>query len=163
MPTAADHVYDFHKVFGHPIASRPEFRDADYTKMRLALIEEEFKELQEAVRIMSIVGVADALGDLVYVIYGMAISMGIPLDEIVEEIHFSNMTKLDRDGKPIYREDGKVLKGPNYRPPRLGPILMWHERSYQLMMNFNTDKNVKKEAAISDGLSEATERDPQTP
>ena len=70
-----------------------------------------------------LVGAADALGDLEYVVNGAAIGMGIPLPEVVEEIHRSNMTKLGADGKPIYRADGKILKGPDYEPPRIRDLL----------------------------------------
>lgn len=69
--------------------------------------------------------VADALGDLVYVIYGFALEMGYDLRKVVQEIHGSNMTKLGEDGKPIYREDGKVLKGPNYMKPNIAAALGW--------------------------------------
>ncbi len=71
--------------------------------------------------------VADALGDLVYVIYGMALEMGYDLREVIQEIHGSNMTKLGEDGKPIYREDGKVLKGPNYMKPNIPAALGWEK------------------------------------
>ena len=71
--------------------------------------------------------VADALGDLVYVIYGMALEMGYDLRDVIQEIHGSNMTKLGEDGKPIYREDGKVLKGPNYMKPNISAALGWED------------------------------------
>lgn len=73
------------------------------------------------------VDVADALGDLVYVIYGMALEMGYDLRAVIQEIHGSNMTKLGEDGQPIYREDGKVLKGPNYMQPNIPAALGWEE------------------------------------
>jgi len=71
--------------------------------------------------------VADALGDLVYVIYGLALEMGYDLRDVIREIHASNMTKLGEDGKPIYREDGKVLKGPNYMKPNIPAALKWED------------------------------------
>lgn len=71
--------------------------------------------------------VADALGDLVYVIYGFALELGYNLDNVIDEIHASNLTKLGEDGKPIYREDGKVLKGPNYVKPNIPAALGWEE------------------------------------
>jgi predicted HAD superfamily Cof-like phosphohydrolase len=71
----------------------------------------------------NVVAAADALGDLEYVVNGMALGMGIPLPEVVAEIHRSNMTKLGEDGKPIYREDGKILKGPGYEEPQLLKVL----------------------------------------
>lgn len=74
-------------------------------------------------RLPNIVRMADGLGDIVYVCYGMALEMGIDLDAVIAEIHRSNMSKLDDDGLPIYREDGKVLKGPNYTPPNIARVL----------------------------------------
>jgi len=133
-----DLVREFHEKFGHPIADEPTTLDEGYELMRLELIREELVELYEAcgydaseiekakvVRVegTDIVAVADALGDLEYVVNGMAVSSGIPLPAIVSEIHRSNMTKLGEDGKPIYREDGKVLKGPGYEEPQLQAVL----------------------------------------
>jgi predicted HAD superfamily Cof-like phosphohydrolase len=98
--------------------------DVPERKLRFDLIEEEFNELREALEADDIVEVADALGDIAYVVYGAAKTFGIPLDEVVDEIHRSNMSKLGEDGKPIYREsDRKVLKGENYFPPNIKAIL----------------------------------------
>lgn len=133
-------VKEFMEAFGHPVMDKPTpIDDSAWLDMRLALIHEELCELYEAcgyetaelqaavpVRQMNkfdVVAVADALGDLEYVVNGMALGSGINLPKVVEEIHRSNMTKLGADGKPIYREDGKILKGPNYEPPRLEPVL----------------------------------------
>jgi predicted HAD superfamily Cof-like phosphohydrolase len=91
--------------------------------LRLDLIEEEWGELLAACAASDLIGAVDALGDLTYVIYGMAIEMGVNLDNILDEIQRSNMSKLGEDGQPIYRDDGKVLKGPNYSPPDLASIL----------------------------------------
>jgi predicted HAD superfamily Cof-like phosphohydrolase len=135
-----DRVKEFMLKFGHPVAEKPtEITDAAWLHMRLELIREELGELYEAcgydisewdevvpVRQMDttdVVGAADALGDLEYVVNGMALGMGIPLPEVVAEIHRSNMTQLGADGEPIFREDGKILKGPNYEVPQLGPVL----------------------------------------
>lgn len=133
-----DKVREFHEKFGHPISDEPKVLEPDYELMRLELIREELCELYEAcgydaselieAKVIKwdgtdIVAVADALGDLEYVVNGMAISSGIPLPAIVTEIHRSNMTKLGADGKPIYREDGKVLKGPAYEEPQLMDVL----------------------------------------
>src|SRR5690348_15404461 len=129
-----ERVREFMETFGHPVFDKPtEITDADWLHMRLELIREELGELYEAcgyetgewnevvpTRMMhntDIVAAADALGDLEYVVNGMAIGMGIDLPEVVAEIHRSNMTKLGPDGKPIYREDGKILKGEGYEPP----------------------------------------------
>lgn len=134
-----DMVREFHEVFGHPVANVAENLSVSYRQLRLDLITEELGELIEASgftdfecsfthsegSIQNPVEMADALGDLVYVIYGFAIAMGIDLDRVVEEIHNSNMTKLGEDGKPIYREDGKVLKGPNYRKPDITSVIFF--------------------------------------
>ena len=93
-------------------------------ELRCALIEEEAAEFRAAVEDGDIVGVADAIADLLYVVYGAALTFGIPVREVFAEVHRSNMTKLGGDGVPLYREDGKVLKGPNFSPPELLPILI---------------------------------------
>lgn len=116
-------VEEFHKVFGHPIADKPTLASDDRTALRIELIREELEELKQAIANDDIVGIADALGDLEYVINGAALEFGIDLPKVVEEIHRSNMTKLGSDGKPIYREDGKILKGEAYEPPNLQKAL----------------------------------------
>lgn len=133
-------VKEFHEKFNHPVADEPTILvDATYEALRLDLILEELTELFEACGYdiapfqdmkrpekwdgTDVVAVADALGDLEYVVNGMALSMGINLPAVVSEIHRSNMTKLGEDGKPIYREDGKVLKGPGYEEPQLMDVL----------------------------------------
>lgn len=135
-----ERVKEFMVKFGHPVHDEPqEITDEAWLEMRLELIREELGELYEAcgyetsewvavrpIRQMTttdLVAAADALGDLEYVTNGMALGMGIPLPEVVEEIHRSNMTKLGSDGKPIYREDGKILKGEGYEPPQLEAVL----------------------------------------
>jgi predicted HAD superfamily Cof-like phosphohydrolase len=92
-------------------------------ELRLRLIEEEAQELADAFLALNLVTIADALGDLVYVTFGAALTFGIDLDAVLAEIHRSNMTKLGRDGRPVIRSDGKILKGPDYSPPRLEPII----------------------------------------
>lgn len=121
-------VSQFHGLFGHPIGNtlEPQALEHPLSTLRLELIKEEFFELVDATINSDIVEIADALGDLVYVIYGYAIACGIDLDAVVEEIHRSNMTKLGADGKPVYREDGKILKGENYEPPRIQRVLNLH-------------------------------------
>ncbi|MGW8180765.1 MAG: pyrophosphohydrolase domain-containing protein [bacterium] len=111
-------VLEFHQHTGACIDGP--FHDWDNARLRVDLIQEEFeRELMPAWRAQDFVAVADALGDLAYVVYGAAISIGIDLDSVVDEIHRSNMTKLNPDGTPVLREDGKILKGPNYEPPIL--------------------------------------------
>jgi predicted HAD superfamily Cof-like phosphohydrolase len=97
--------------------------------IRCALIEEEAGEFRAALEAGDLIGVADAIADLLYVVYGAALTFGIPAAEVFAEVHRSNMTKLSEDGLPIYREDGKVLKGPHYSPPDLAPILARHARA----------------------------------
>ena len=119
-------VKEFMKVFGQEVKSDafpPEWPDKDTRQLRLDLIGEEFQELVESVDDQDMVGVADALTDLLYVVYGAGHAFGIPLDRCFTEVHESNMSKLDENGKPIYRKDGKVLKGKNFREPNLKKIL----------------------------------------
>lgn len=119
-----ERVREFHEVFGHPVAEAPNFNvDETREELRMELIREEWKELNDAVLDNDIVAIADALGDLEYVINGMALEYGINLPAVVKEIHRSNMTKLGPDGRPIYRADGKILKGEGYEEPDLRRVL----------------------------------------
>lgn len=121
--TAYEKVREFHETYGLLIAEKPEFPDDRTTTLRMNLIEEEFLELQSALADKDLVGVADALTDLQYVILGMMISYGIDGDKCFDEVHRSNMSKLD-NGRVIRRpSDGKILKGPMYSPPNLEKIL----------------------------------------
>lgn len=121
--TSYDMVREFHEAFGHPAEPTPTLANQQRKQLRLDLIEEEWNELQEAVRDNNLIAIADALGDLDYVINGMALEYGIPLPKVTAEIHRSNMTKLGPEGKPIYRPDGKILKGEGYEPPRLRDVI----------------------------------------
>jgi predicted HAD superfamily Cof-like phosphohydrolase len=137
-------VRAFHATYALPVAEDAPSVDRDRVHMRMALIGEELAELVEAVYgsaagalidqafaaavaaddgSRDVVGAADALADLVYVSYGMALECGIPLPEVLAEIQTSNLSKLAADGTPILREDGKVLKGPGYRPPDVAAVL----------------------------------------
>ena len=116
-------VMDFMNNFGQEVKYDPEFPDEKVQKLRISLIEEELEELKEAMEKKDVVGVADALTDILYVTYGAGAAFGIDLDKCFEEVHNSNMSKLDRDGRPIYREDGKILKGPDYFEPNLEKIV----------------------------------------
>lgn len=116
-------VGDFMEVFGQEVLDEPTLPDRDTQDLRLDLIAEELDELQVAFDNQDIVEVADALTDLLYVVYGAGHACGIDLDECFLEVHRSNMSKLGPDGYPIYREDGKVMKGPNYFDPDLKSIL----------------------------------------
>lgn len=117
-------VAQFMTTFGQEVKTSPSFPDYDTIKLRRELIDEELKELDVAISDNDPVEVADALTDLLYVIYGMGHSFGLDLQKCFDEVHRSNMSKLDEDGKPIYREDGKILKGPSYTPPNLKDIIL---------------------------------------
>ena len=116
-------VFQFMHSFGQETLSRPTLPDNELADLRLDLIQEEVDELQVALERKDIVEIADALTDILYVTYGAGHAFGLDLDECFEEVHQSNMSKLGIDGKPIYREDGKVLKGRGYKPPQLGRII----------------------------------------
>lgn len=116
-------VTEFHKTYGQPIAETPGLLDHERFRLRLDLIEEELDEFVDAAVRYDLVDIADALGDLIYVVIGAALEYGIPIDDVVAEIHRSNLSKLDENGNPLYREDGKVLKGRNYFPPDIESIL----------------------------------------
>ena len=112
-------VGEFMETFGQEVKTSPEFPDNDTIVLRLELIQEELNELREAIGDANLVEVADALTDILYVTYGAGHAFGINLDKCFNEVQESNMSKLDENGKPIYREDGKILKGPNYFEPDL--------------------------------------------
>ena len=116
-------VFHFMHSFGQETLSRPTLPDNELADLRLDLIQEEVGELLTALEKKDIVEIADALTDILYVTYGAGHAFGLDLDECFEEVHQSNMSKLGIDGKPIYREDGKVLKGRGYKPPQLGRII----------------------------------------
>ena len=113
----------FMKTFGQEVKVKPSFSTEEINKLRISLIEEELKELREAMNKKDLVEVADALTDILYVVYGTGHAFGIDLDKCFEEVQKSNMSKLDKDGKPIYNEFGKVMKGPNYFKPVLKKII----------------------------------------
>ena len=109
----------FMKTFGQEVKNRPSFSSDKINKLRIDLIKEELEELTEAMKNKDLLEVADALTDILYVTYGAGHALGIDLDECFEEVQNSNMSKLDENGKPIYNESGKVMKGPNYYKPDL--------------------------------------------
>ena len=111
------------EAFGQDVNIEPTWPDFSTRELRLELIQEEVDELGEAMEQRDMVGIADALTDILYVVYGTGHSYGIDLDECFQEVHSSNMSKLGEDGKPIRRDDGKILKGPNYFEPDLESIL----------------------------------------
>jgi predicted HAD superfamily Cof-like phosphohydrolase len=115
-------VSDFMLAFGQYVRTKPKLDDS-VSDLRFELIDEEVKELREGIDNQDLIEVADALTDILYVVYGAGHAYGIDLDKCFEEVHRSNMSKLGADGRPIYREDGKVLKGPDYFKPDLKKIL----------------------------------------
>ena len=120
------HVEDFHNAFGLGVAKKPTIDLSKETiKLRLDLMKEENEEYFEAAKRNDMVEVADALGDMLYILCGTILSHGMQdkIHEIFEEIQTSNMSKLGDDGKPIYRKDGKVMKGPKYFKPNIKAIL----------------------------------------
>jgi|14BtaG_2_1085337.scaffolds.fasta_scaffold02772_7 predicted HAD superfamily Cof-like phosphohydrolase len=117
--TPLDMVKHFARVYGQTLG-HPWVKDTDKDLLRLVLLKEEYAEVLSAVDAENLL---KELADLVYVTYGYAATFNWNLDEAVRRVHASNMSKLDTDGKPIYREDGKVLKGPNYAEPNLTDLV----------------------------------------
>tara|TARA_B100000085_G_scaffold239442_1_gene229396 strand:- start:51 stop:422 length:372 start_codon:yes stop_codon:yes gene_type:complete len=109
----------FMKTFGQNVKQSSSFSSEKINALRVSLIKEELDELIEAMNKKDLVEVADALTDILYVTYGAGHAFGINLDDCFEEVQNSNMSKLDKDGKPIYNDKGKVMKGPNYFKPDL--------------------------------------------
>ena len=116
-------VGTFMKTFGQEVKSKPSFSTDKVNKLRLDLIKEELTELTEAMNNKDLLEVADALTDILYVTYGAGHAFGINLDKCFQEVQNSNMSKLDENGKPIYNEHGKVMKGPNYFKPDLSKFV----------------------------------------
>ena len=113
----------FMKTFGQEVKTKAELSNDKINKLRISLINEELEELKKAVNDNDILEVADALTDILYVAYGAGHAFGINLDKCFNEVQDSNMSKLGPDGKPIYNESGKVMKGPNYFKPNLSKFL----------------------------------------
>jgi predicted HAD superfamily Cof-like phosphohydrolase len=119
-------VHDFHEAFGLGVQHSPVAKlSIEKLKLRFDLMAEENEEYLEAAKNNDLVEVADALGDMLYILCGTILEHGMQhkIEEVFEEIQRSNMSKLGEDGKPIYREDGKVMKGPNYFKPNIESIL----------------------------------------
>ena len=116
-------VKAFMNTYGQDVKEKASFPEDSIVQLRVDLIEEELNELKEAIKNNDIVEVADALTDILYVTYGAGHSFGVNLDKCFEEVQNSNMSKLGEDGKPIYNEAGKVMKGPNYFKPDLSKYL----------------------------------------
>ena len=121
--TNFESVKKFMEKFGQEIKEKAGFPSEKITSLRFALIKEELDELKDAMYNKDIKEVADALTDILYVTYGAGHAFGINLDECFKEVQNSNMSKLGSDGKPIYNDKGKVMKGPNYFKPDLNKFL----------------------------------------
>ena len=117
-------VGTFMKTFGQEVKTKPSFSSDKINKLRIDLIKEELEELTEAMDNKDLLEVADALTDILYVTYGAGHAFGVDLDKCFEEVQASNMSKLDENGKPIFNENGKVMKGPNYFKPDLKKYLI---------------------------------------
>ena len=113
----------FMETYGQEVKDKAGFSDVKTNKLRIDLIKEELEELTEAMQDKNLLEVADALTDILYVTYGAGHAFGIDLDKCFDEVQSSNMSKLGEDGKPIYNEAGKVMKGPNYFKPDLSKYL----------------------------------------
>ena len=123
MSNEQNTVENWHRAFGAPVADAPTLIPGARSQLRHDLIAEELEEYATAVWSDDIVEIADALGDLLWVVYGTAAEHGIDLDPVFEEVARSNFSKLGADGQPIFRSDGKILKSDLYSPPVLGPLL----------------------------------------
>jgi len=122
-------VAEFHSAFDLPMRQFPSTETGDdLAKLRVALLEEEVGEFVTASEKGDLIGIADALADIVYVVYGTALTYGIDLDSVLREVHRSNMSKLAADGRPLLREDGKVLKSERYFPPDIASVLGLQDR-----------------------------------
>ena len=113
----------FMKTFGQEVKAKASFSTDKINKLRVDLIEEELEELKEAINKKDLQETIDALTDILYVTYGAGHAFGVDLDKCFDEVQNSNMSKLDNDGKPIFNENGKVMKGPNYFKPNLNQFL----------------------------------------
>ena len=116
-------VKKFMRTFGQDVKDKAGFPEEKIQNLRVSLIDEELEELKQAIKDKDLKEVADALTDILYVTYGAGHAFGINLDKCFNEVQQSNMSKLGNDGKPIYNEHGKVLKGPNYYKPNLGKYI----------------------------------------
>lgn len=123
MTTNQQRVWEWHDAFNCPNLESPAFPSEDRIELRKSLITEEFHEVIEAIDEMDLGHAAKELGDLLWVVYGTGCEFGLDLDTVMEEIFRSNMSKLGEDGKPLFREDGKVLKGPNYTEANIEKVL----------------------------------------
>ena len=134
MERQIEQVKEFHKAFNIPVINKPQIPSLERCEMRQNILEEEVQELKNATEKKDIVEIADAITDCLYVLLGTAHEFGLAnvLSRCFDEVHDSNMSKLDENGKPIYREDGKILKSKQYKKPKLKKIINTcpHARKY---------------------------------
>ena len=123
MKRLLEQVREFHEAFDVPILPAAQMPHEERRKLRYRILKEEFEEYVAAENDDDLAEVADALGDMAYIIAGTALEYGIPLDRVLDEIHRSNMAKLGPDGKPIKRADGKVIKPDGWQPPNIAAVL----------------------------------------
>ena len=121
--TNFDRVKKFMETFGQEVKTKPEFPSEKIVKLRYDLIKEELDEFEQALKEQNLKEVADSLTDILYVTYGAGHAFGIDLDKCFDEVQRSNMSKLGENGKPIYNEQGKVMKGPKYFEPNLSKFI----------------------------------------
>ena len=143
MKEVLNKLKEFHSTYGHPIESEPTTQTTEMAELRYKLAKEELDEYLEANRNDDPIEVADALADQLYILLGTMLVHGMHdvIEDVFNEVHRSNMSKLGEDGKPILREDGKVMKGPNYTKPELGSIISqaWEQNRAQLNIPFNEE------------------------
>ena len=125
-------VKAFMETFGQMVRTKPQFPDEKTMQLRYDLIKEELKELERAMKTKNLKEIADALTDILYVTYGAGYAYGIDLDKCFKEVQRANMSKLGEDGKPIYNEKGKVMKGPNYIEPNLKQFVEWKKKEIRI-------------------------------
>ena len=124
-------VKKFMETFGQEVKKKAEFPSDKIVKLRYDLIKEELDEFEEAIKEKNLKEVADSLTDILYVTYGAGHAFGIDLDKCFDEVQRSNMSKLGEDGKPIYNEHGKVMKGSKYFQPVLNKFIKWENSFYK--------------------------------
>lgn len=144
--TNFDRVKEFMEAGQQSTRTMPELADDRTAQLRLDLIEEELDELSEAIFVRDIVGIADALTDILYVVYGTGHTYGIDLDACFKEVHRSNMSKFE-NGLPVKREDGKIMKGKNYTPPDLERVLILQELT-QLAKEYDEEAEADRQPSI---------------
>ena len=123
--TNFESVRKFMETFGQDVQTKAEFPSEKIVKLRYNLIKEELNEFEQAIKDKNLVEIADSLTDILYVTYGAGHAFGIDLDQCFDEVQKSNMSKLGTNGKPIYNEQGKVMKGPKYFEPDLKKFVLW--------------------------------------